>query len=88
MLSVPRHGGPRYWRHGARFGALIEDLVLSFGAGPHYCLGAWLARTELQLALHRLAARFPDLRLAAPMDTVAWRTGTTSRSPQRLGVRW
>lgn len=68
--------------------APLEAPTLSFGAGPHYCLGAWLARTELQLALHRLAARFPDLRLAAPMDTVAWRTGTTSRSPQRLGVRW
>ncbi|MFI7086145.1 cytochrome P450 [Streptomyces anulatus] len=68
--------------------APLEAPTLSFGAGPHYCLGAWLARTELQLALHRLAARFPDLRLAAPMDTVTWRTGTTSRSPQRLGVRW
>ncbi|MEV5261436.1 cytochrome P450 [Streptomyces anulatus] len=68
--------------------APLEAPTLSFGAGPHYCLGAWLARTELQLALHRLAARFPDLRLAGPMDTVAWRTGTTSRSPQRLGVRW
>lgn len=68
--------------------APLEAPTLSFGAGPHYCLGAWLARTELQLALHRLAARFPDLRLAAPLDTVAWRTGTTSRSPQRLGVRW
>ncbi|MGW6289014.1 cytochrome P450 [Streptomyces sp. NPDC055107] len=68
--------------------APLEAPTLSFGAGPHYCLGAWLARTELQLALHRLAARFPDLRLAAPMDTVVWRTGTTSRSPRWLGVRW
>ncbi|MFE6698646.1 cytochrome P450 [Streptomyces sp. NPDC057718] len=68
--------------------APLEAPTLSFGAGPHYCLGAWLARTELQLALHRLAARFPDLRLAAPMDAVAWRTGTTSRSPRGLDVRW
>ncbi|MFD6659287.1 cytochrome P450 [Streptomyces parvus] len=68
--------------------APLEALTLSFGAGPHYCLGAWLARTELQLALHRLAARFPDLRLAAPADAVVWRTGTTSRSPRSLRVRW
>lgn len=68
--------------------APLEAPTLSFGAGPHYCLGAWLARTELQLALHRLAARFPDLRLAEPTATVDWRTGTTSRSPRRLGVRW
>ncbi|MGW8986626.1 cytochrome P450 [Streptomyces parvus] len=68
--------------------APLEAPTLSFGAGPHYCLGAWLARTELQLALHRLAARFPDLRLAAPADTIVWRTGTTSRSPRRLRVAW
>ncbi|TVP33858.1 cytochrome [Streptomyces griseus subsp. griseus] len=68
--------------------APLEAPTLSFGAGPHYCLGVWLARTELQLALHRLAARFPELRLAAPVDAVAWRTGTTSRSPLRLGVTW
>ncbi|MYX01478.1 cytochrome P450 [Streptomyces sp. SID8378] len=68
--------------------APLEAPTLSFGAGPHYCLGAWLARTELQLALHRLAARFPDLRLADPTDAVVWRTGTTSRSPRSLRVRW
>ncbi|MFD6201652.1 cytochrome P450 [Streptomyces rubiginosohelvolus] len=68
--------------------APLEAPTLSFGAGPHYCLGAWLARTELQLALHRLAVRFPDLRLADPTDTVVWRTGTTSRSPRSLRVRW
>ncbi|OSC75652.1 cytochrome [Streptomyces sp. BF-3] len=68
--------------------APLEAPTLSFGAGPHFCLGAWLARTELQLALYRLAARFPDLRLAAPADTIVWRTGTTSRSPRSLRVRW
>ncbi|MFJ2022269.1 cytochrome P450 [Streptomyces sp. NPDC087897] len=68
--------------------APLEAPTLSFGAGPHYCLGVWLARTELRLALHRLAARFPELRLAAPEDAVVWRTGTTSRSPRRLGVTW
>ncbi|WP_110085001.1 cytochrome P450 [Streptomyces sp. NRRL WC-3549] len=66
----------------------LEAPTLSFGAGAHYCLGAWLARVELQTALHRLAARFPGLRLAEPVDAVTWRTGTTSRSPQRLDVTW
>ncbi|MEU3135355.1 cytochrome P450 [Streptomyces sp. NPDC006854] len=68
--------------------APLEAPTLSFGAGPHYCLGAWLARTELQLALHRLAARFPDLRLADPVGATVWRTGTTSRSPRWLRVSW
>jgi cytochrome P450 len=37
---------------------------LTFGAGPHYCLGVNLARAELQEALAHLAPRMPDLRLA------------------------
>jgi cytochrome P450 len=36
---------------------------VSFGAGPHYCVGAALARLEAWRALARLTARMPDLRL-------------------------
>ncbi|OIJ68073.1 cytochrome P450 family protein [Streptomyces mangrovisoli] len=39
---------------------------LSFGHGPHYCLGAPLARMEAEIALEGLFARFPDLSLAVP----------------------
>ncbi|HOW93079.1 MAG TPA: cytochrome P450 [Mycolicibacterium fallax] len=38
---------------------------LAFGLGPHFCLGAPLARLEATLALSALAAKFPDLRPAA-----------------------
>jgi cytochrome P450 len=37
---------------------------LSFGLGIHFCLGAPLARMEMQIALRGLARRFPNLRLA------------------------
>ena len=37
---------------------------LGFGKGPHFCLGAPLARLEASVALSRAAARFPDARLA------------------------
>ena len=36
---------------------------LTFGAGPHFCLGANLARAELQEAFAFLAPRMPDLEL-------------------------
>ena len=38
--------------------------TLTFGAGVHYCLGANLARVELEEALAYLAPRMPDLQLA------------------------
>jgi cytochrome P450 len=49
---------------------------LGFGHGSHYCLGAHLARVELQVALTSLFARFPDLRLAVPADEVPWKVGS------------
>lgn len=42
---------------------------LTFGVGPHSCLGQMLARTELQAVLEVLLRRLPDLRLAVePAD--------------------
>jgi cytochrome P450 len=43
---------------------------LAFGGGPHYCLGAFLARTEAQLAIGGLVQRFTELKL--PEETVTW----------------
>ena len=37
---------------------------LSFGTGPHVCLGARLARYQLQALLKELFTRLPDIRLA------------------------
>jgi len=37
---------------------------LAFGLGPHFCLGASLARMEIAVVVERLLARLPDLALA------------------------
>jgi cytochrome P450 len=43
-----------------------DDRLLTFGAGPHFCLGANLARAELQEALTFLAPRMPGLAADGP----------------------
>ena len=40
--------------------------ILSFGAGPHHCIGNILGRTAITIAIRRLLARFPNARLADP----------------------
>jgi cytochrome P450 len=61
---------------------------LAFGHGRHYCLGAHLARAELQVAMTCLLAEFPDLELAVPAADIRWRRGMLVRGPQSLPVRW
>lgn len=48
---------------------------LTFGAGIHYCLGASLARAELQEALPILATRMPDLAVDGAIE---WKPATTA----------
>ncbi len=58
---------------------------LTFGGGAHYCLGASLARAELQEALPILAQRMPRLELDGPVE---WRSQTQIRGPERLPLRF
>jgi cytochrome P450 len=63
-----------------------ENRHLAFGLGPHYCLGAPLARMEARIALHALIQRFPELRLAAPAEQLHWRPGVSLRGLVSLPV--
>ncbi|MCW5892018.1 MAG: cytochrome P450 [bacterium] len=58
---------------------------LAFGGGPHFCLGAHLARLEGQLAIGGLVQRFTDLALVEP--TVTWGP-SLFRVPGRLPLRF
>ena len=61
---------------------------LTFGAGPHSCVGQALARTELQTALHVLLRRLPTLELAIPAEDLARREGLLIGGLERVPVRW
>lgn len=59
--------------------------LLTFGAGPHFCLGANLARAELEEALAFLALRMPSLELDGP---VSFGGIEGIYGIERLGLRW
>jgi cytochrome P450 len=61
---------------------------LGFGAGVHHCLGAQLARMELQEALRGLLGRLPRMELAVPVAELTFKNGMIVRSLQTLPVRW
>ena len=79
-------------RDEARWGEASERLDLgregagqhlSFGGGPHFCLGAALARLEGQAAIGALVRRFPDLQLAGEVE---WNGRVNLRGLERLPV--
>ncbi|MEV0911532.1 cytochrome P450 family protein [Streptomyces hokutonensis] len=59
---------------------------LAFGHGIHRCLGAPLARAEGELALRAVFARFPDVRLARPVEQLEWRHTRLTRGLTSLPV--
>jgi cytochrome P450 len=59
---------------------------LAFAFGAYYCVGAALARTEIEIGIRTLLTRFPDIRPARP--TFEWRDTLQLRGPRRLDVQW
>src|SRR6266571_258142 len=56
---------------------------LAFGGGPHFCLGAHLAKLESEIAIAGLVTRFADLRLVS--ETVEW-GASLFRVPGKLPI--
>jgi pentalenolactone synthase len=61
---------------------------LTFGHGSRYCIGAPLARLELQTVFGQLVRRFPGMRLAVPVDELTFTTGALTGGLARLPVAW
>ncbi|MET7992539.1 cytochrome P450 [Amycolatopsis sp. NPDC005232] len=60
-----------------------DNPHLAFGHGPHFCLGAPLARLELEIGFDTLLRRFPAM---APAGDLVWRSSFRSRGLATLPV--
>jgi cytochrome P450 len=58
-----------------------------FGHGAHYCVGAMLARREIEVSLRMLTERLPGLRLV-PDQQIRMRPSLSQRGPLSLLVTW
>ena len=56
---------------------------ITFGFGPHVCIGSWLARLELQVVFGALAQRFPGTVMAE--QELVW-SSNVIRGPEELVV--
>jgi pentalenolactone synthase len=61
---------------------------LGFGYGNHFCVGASLARLELQATFSTLLQRLPTLRLAVPIEELRLREHTLAGGIHELPVAW
>lgn len=61
---------------------------ISLSHGSHFCLGAPLARLELQYLFVRLFERFPALRLAVDLDEIEPVREAVAGAVDRLPVTW
>ncbi|WP_441246424.1 cytochrome P450 [Kitasatospora sp. McL0602] len=87
LLIGAANRDPQRYEHPERFDPTRRDSrPLSFGGGPHYCLGAQLARLESAVAMPALLARFPHLaRAGEPVRRDRWVLRGYQSLPLTLG---
>jgi cytochrome P450 len=91
LCSATANRDPATWQDpdhfdAGRFAKPGVPRVLTFGAGPHYCLGAALARVTLEECLRAVLTVDGWFELAEPPAEIPWRV-LLGRSPERLLVR-
>lgn len=65
-----------------------DNPHMTFGHGPRYCVGAPLARMELECVFGTLFQRFPTLELAVSPEEVVRRTNVLAGGFESMPVRW
>ncbi len=87
LYHLSANRDPRVFDQPDRFDIRRKDASrhIAFGYGIHFCLGAPLARLEVEVALPALLRRYPDLALLD--ESVAWKTNFVLRGPTSLMLR-
>ena len=85
LLGAANRDPERFSDPDAIDAARTPNPHVSFGAGIHFCVGAPLARLEMEVCLPILFARLPGLRLAEPPR---YRDSFHFHGLERLRVRW
>ncbi|MFF8505005.1 cytochrome P450 [Streptomyces anulatus] len=96
LIGAANRDEDRY-RNPDAFDIFREDLTatnafsaaadhLAFALGRHFCVGALLAKAEVEIGVGQLLDAMPDLRLAEGFDPVE--RGVFTRGPQSLPVRF
>ena len=84
LLTAAAHRDPESCDRPNEFDPDRETIRhLGFGKGPHFCLGAPLARLEAAIALCAVTARFPQARLIGEPE---YKPNLTLRGMARLDV--
>jgi cytochrome P450 len=89
LLSAANRDATRF-REPDRFDARRANSTqhLTFGAGPHFCLGQPLARVELQVALGTMTRKLPGLRLRDGAAALPERKGMLGGGFENVRVTW
>ncbi|MFY1585853.1 cytochrome P450 [Micromonospora sp. WMMD734] len=61
---------------------------LTFGFGPHFCLGTALGRMQVELSIGELLRRLPGLAPAVPLDEIPWRHDRMNGGIASFPVTW
>ncbi|MFF0161434.1 cytochrome P450 [Streptomyces sp. NPDC005263] len=96
LIGAANRDGDRY-QDPDRFDIFRDDLTtatafsaaadhLAFALGRHFCVGALLAKAEVEIGVGQLLDAMPDLRFADGFDPVE--QGVFTRGPQSLPVRF
>jgi cytochrome P450 len=92
VMAIPWAGNrdPRFFAEPNVFDIdrTAEVPHLTFGFGPHFCLGSALGKMQVELSIGTLLRRLPGLAPAVPIDEIPWRHGRLNGGIAAFPVVW